>query len=108
MPFPVESPNSIWADPPSPRKRRSAASKKSIEWQVQLDSWAFLERVLLLLLVSGVWVYSVMFLLQWMRFPFHRYQGAVGCIFAIPPLIFGSLLVAIDNAFNENEPSSGD
>jgi hypothetical protein len=103
MPFPESSPNSIWADPPTPRGTRRKKKPLDIEWQkqkAQLESWVFLERILLLLFVSGVWVSSVMFVLQWMRFPFRRHQVAVGCITAIPPLIFGSLLVAIDSAFD--------
>ena len=107
MVFAERSPNGIWPEAPSPGRRpnrrgKRAARKKLASQehsQQQLESWAFMERILMLLLVSGVWIYSVVAVLQWLQFPFHRHQFAVGCITCMPLFIFGGLLVLIDTAF---------
>lgn len=85
----------------SPSKRREQQTDERVTKQEQ--SWEWIEKVLWLAFVGMIWITGVVFVLQWLRFPFHLHRALVAGILFVPLILLAGLFSIVDSCFMAEE-----
>ena len=62
----------------------------------EVESWEWLEKALWLVLSGIVWVATVLFVLECLRFPFHLHKVLIAGVLFVPLLILAGLFAVLD------------
>ena len=77
------------------REEREEAQRERLNKQA--ESWEWIERVLWLILGGMVWITTVVFVLQYLRFPFHLHRILVAAVLFVPVILLAGLFVVVDS-----------
>jgi hypothetical protein len=88
------------ASPVSSERNADALIKAEV---IRLKRRKRSDKMVLVLVGGASWCCSVLYILQWMRFPFRTYRMQVACMMAAPILLIFGVLSCIDRLFDKDK-----